>query len=93
MDRDRTSDLDRLADAFFKNLERESRMEYGGWGLDDKRPFGNSSVAEDILEIIEWPPVADDYYSNEQQEYAHELYDDLGEHLRKRWAEIRSPST
>jgi hypothetical protein len=93
MERDRIADLDKLSEAFFENLERESRCEYGGWGLDDKRPFGNSSVAEDILEIIGWEPEGEDpydgrtTYSYAQKEYAHALYDDLGDHLRRRWKE------
>lgn len=94
-ERDREADLDKLADAFFENLEREDRCEYGGWGLDDKRPFGNSYVAGDILELIgwepegEWPDSGRTDYSRAQQDYAHGLYDDLGDHLRRRWSEKR----
>ena len=83
-ERNEQADLSKLANAFFQNLERDN-CEYGGWGLDDKRPFGNSDVATDILEIIGWDPVADDYYSETQQEYAHSLYDKLADYLKDTW--------
>lgn len=94
--RDRVADLDKLATAFIENLQRGD-CEYGGWGQDDKRPFGNSgnySIAADILEIIGWEPATEDpdwggpAYTRAQQDYAHALYDDLGDHLRKRWQEL-----
>lgn len=91
-DRDKEADLWKLADAFFGNLEREQHMEYGGWGLDDKRPFGNSDVHDDILEIINCSPVVDDYQSREQEDYAAELYDELGGFLQTKWVEFREAS-
>lgn len=91
MKRDTNADLEKLADAFFDNLERETRCEYGGWGLDDKRPFGNSDVNNDIFEIIGMKPTADDYFSKEQEDYATDLYDKLGEYLREQW-ERRKPT-
>ncbi len=77
--------MDRLADAFFENLERNERCEYGGWGLDDKRPFGNSSVESDIAEIIgiEYDPNEDE--REEFHAYLNELYDDLGHYLKYMW--------
>lgn len=81
--RNRNEDLAKLADAFFENLERNS-IEYGGWGLDGKRPFGNSYVEGDILEIIGWEPIGDEY-TQDQEEYASDLYGDLGEYLRQQW--------
>ena len=86
-DRNRTEDLDKLADAFFENLERGD-CEYGGWGLDDKRPFGNSSVGLDILELLGWETDSDEEY-DEAEDYAHAIYDDLGDHLRARWKALR----
>lgn len=59
-------------------------IEYGGWGLDGKRPFGNSYVEGDILEIIGWEPIGDEY-TQDQEEYASDLYGDLGEYLRQQW--------
>lgn len=90
MERDKQADLWKLADAFFTNLYRERHCEYGGWGLDHKRPFGNSDVHGDILEIIDYPPIAGDYYSEAQEDYAAELYDELGGFLREQWVEFRS---
>ena len=57
-------------------------IEYGCWGLDPKRPFGNSSVERDILElldIIKW----NEEYSEKQREYAANLYQELGDYLKQ----------
>jgi hypothetical protein len=84
-DRNRDRDMAELADAFYDNLER-GNCEYGGWGLDDKRPFGNSDVAYDIAEIIGLKvPEEDDL--DEAHEYCDDLYNDLGAYLRKKWKE------
>lgn len=40
--------LDLLKQAYISEYE----CEFGGWGLDCKRPFGNSDVIGDILEIL-----------------------------------------
>lgn len=87
IDRDLRADFTRLADAFFQNLEREQRCEYGGWGLDDKRPFGNSDVEGDILEILGIPG---SQRSEELDEYASELYAGLGDWLCAEWQRLRS---
>lgn len=87
--RDKNADLEKLADAFFKNLQR-GNCEYGGWGLDDKRPFGNSSVECDILEIIGWESEGDEY-SREQEDYATEIYEDLGAYLQEQWQKRKPP--
>ncbi len=84
--RDKEQDLKRLAIAFFKNLMVDN-CEYGGIGLDNKRPFGNSSVEYDMLEIIGWDMEGDDgyekCYSSKQREYVHDLYfNDLIPYLR-----------
>lgn len=81
-ERNKPNDLEKLADAFFANL-RTGNVEYGGWGLDDKRPFGNSDVEGDILEIIGWEPEKNDSY--EQREYASELYAELGDYVAAEW--------
>lgn len=82
----RRKDLLKLATAFFDNLEREKYCEYGGWGLDDKRPFGNSDVEMDILEIIE-DPCTDgfDEIPEDKVKYANSLYNELGEFLKSEW--------
>lgn len=75
--RDEQQDLEKLAEAFFKNLLIDN-CEYGGIGLDCKRPFGNSDADCDILEIIGWEMEGDDgydkCYSSTQREYAYDLY-------------------
>ena len=78
MDRDINADLSKLADAFFDNLEIDN-CEYGGIGLDSKRPFGNSSVECDMLEIIGIKaeircPNCGYEYSQEQYDYVRDLY-------------------
>lgn len=86
---DKQSDLAKLAQAFFDNL-RIDDCEYGAIGVDCKRPFGNSDVEGDILEIIGQEPEGDDCHdscwSSEQREYALILYrDDLIPFLRQGW--------
>lgn len=70
-------DLEKLADAFYEALHIHN-CEYGGIGLDSKRPFGNSDVEGDILVILGQEPEGDDgdsaCWSSNQREYATELY-------------------
>lgn len=90
MTRNKEKDLKKLANAFYKNLLFDDSCEYGYVGLDCKRPFGNSDVESDILEIIKWEPIGDDgyepCYSSKQLEYARDLYvADLIPYLKKQW--------
>ncbi len=40
-----------------------------------KRPFGNSDIAGDILEIIDMKPEGEDHnFSEEQLDYANDIY-------------------
>jgi hypothetical protein len=75
--RNKQKDLKKLAIAFFENLEIDE-CEFGGIGVNCKRPFGNSYVEGDILEIIGWEPEGDDgedsCFSSEQKRYARDLY-------------------
>jgi hypothetical protein len=93
--RNREEDLLKLADYYIENLER-SDCEYGGWGLDDKRPFGSSGapwIAQDIARIIGIDLNYIEEESEEQEQmfdYCHSLYDELGDFLRKKWKELRS---
>lgn len=92
--RNEQQDLAKLADAFFENLFI-SPEEYGGIGVDAKRPFGNSDVEGDILEIIGEEPCwrQDDEFvhSEEQRQYARTLYHEkLIPYLRQRWAELNA---
>ena len=86
--RNREADLDILADEFCENLTRGD-CEYGGWGHDDKRPYGNSQVAYDIIDII---GIKCDDVSDELKEYANDLYSDLGSHIARRWIERKPKS-
>jgi hypothetical protein len=74
--------LQLLADAFFKNLQIDNN-EFGGIGLDCKRPFGNSSVESDICHILNL-----EYdYSQELDNYTHDLYfEKLIPYLQKKWS-------
>ena len=83
-------DLWNLANAFYKHLRRERHCEYGGWGIDDKRPFGSSFVKGDILDIIGATPEDNGSWSDEQKMYAEELYSYLGDFLQKAWKEYSS---
>lgn len=53
--RNEEQDLMVLAGAFFRELTI-SNCEYGAIGLDCKRPFGNSDVEGDMLELLECEP-------------------------------------
>ena len=82
-----------LASAFFENLIM-IECEYGGIGLDPKRPFGNSDVERDILELLGKEMEGDDgdgpCYSSKQREYARILYQQkLIPFLQKAWKEAR----
>ncbi len=88
--KERRIELEMLADAFFENLEHCDWVEFGGWGLNDKRPFGNSNVERDILEIIgleEAEYESEEY--KEQRRYARELYNDLGPFILMKWNQFR----
>jgi hypothetical protein len=75
--------LKKLAIAYASQLTFLDSHGFGEWGVDQKRPFGNSSVKIDILEICGIEPADGDSYSIEQQEYAYSLYrNKLGQFLR-----------
>jgi hypothetical protein len=83
--------LFKLADAFYEHLRWQMGCEFGGIGLGDKRPFGNSSVEIDILRISE--VLTYDEYSNldeddqdTAEQYARDLYGMLPDFLRGQWA-------
>jgi len=82
-------DLEKLSQAFFGALERKYDGEYGAIGTDCKRPFGNSDVDGDILEIIGAFMEGDDgdseCWSSGQRAYAADLYNSLPSYLRKKY--------
>jgi hypothetical protein len=89
MKRDTKEDLKNLAQAFFDNLEFDDTCESGSIGVDCKRPFGNSNVAVDILEIIGWEPEDKGDYSEDQRDYAWDLYrHQLTPYLKKEWERL-----
>ena len=47
--------------------------EYGAPAIDCKRPYGNSSVEEDIAEILDWP-INDEELSSYQRGLAAKLH-------------------
>ena len=89
-DPERKAAMDLLVEAFFENLQREENIEYGGWGLDNKRPFGNSYVIGDIAEIIGFilPDYEDKDTYNDARRYLDDLYNDLGTYLKYKWREL-----
>ena len=92
--RNETQDLKVLADAFYKELSFIDGIEYGWVGLDCKRPFGNSQVEDDILDILEIGPEEFEYgeptYSYAQREYARVLYQEkLVPFLKEEWFKNR----
>lgn len=89
MKRDKTEDLEKLANAFYRNLEI-TPWEFGGIGLDPKRPFGSSDVCQSMLKIIGWKKEGRDgygtCYADYQIDYVYDLYKkDLIPFLRKNW--------
>lgn len=82
-------DMLKLEKAFFQNLQRDN-CEYGGIGIDCKRPFGNSDVEGDVLELIGATPEGDDgeseCWSGKQREYAAAMYDGLIKWLQEKYA-------
>jgi len=87
--RNKKEDLTKLAHAFYKNLEI-TPWEFGGIGLNPKRPFGNSDVPGDMLKIIGCKKEGRDEegpcYTDRQIQYVIDLYrKDLVPFLRKNW--------
>ncbi len=84
----KSKDMEKLERAFFENLQRDN-CEYGAIGIDCKRPFGNSDVEGDILEMIGAVMNGDDgndkCWSSKQREYAKEMYDNLITWLKNKY--------
>lgn len=88
---DKERHLELLAAAFWTNLAYNDGSCYGYVGLDDKRPFGNSNVVDDICDIIGLVPNTDEFglvdYTSEQLNYAGKLYrEDLIPYLKSKYA-------
>ena len=96
MNRNEYEDLLIIEQAFFDNLAYDPGCEYGSVGVDCKRPFGNSDVEADILEMLSCEPEDEDEYSTAQREYAASLYKEkLVPHLKSRYCipPMGSPET
>ena len=80
MEKNIEKDVKALANAWFKNVYHHNDCEFGTIGSDCKRPFGNSSVEEDVLELIGAVMEGDDgyqkCYSSSQRKYAYCLATD-----------------
>ena len=63
-----------LRNMYFKTYREGG--DYVFIGVDGKRPFGDSSLYRCIAEILKWE-LPNDYLSNEQQERAERLIDEL----------------
>lgn len=93
MSRDKQADLKILAQAFFDNLIYDPGCEYGSVGTHCKRPFGNSYVEGDILEMLGIEQ-DDGEWSTAQHEYARDLYcDDLVPYLKELTAPLFAAGT
>lgn len=89
---DKQRHLELLAAAFWNNLKFNSASYYGFVGLEDKRPFGNCNVEDDICDIIGLVPTTDEFglydYTSEQLKYAGKLYrEDLIPFLKSKYAD------
>lgn len=85
-------DMERLETAFFDNLYRNND-EYGGIGVDCKRPFGDSDVEGDILRIISAKPEGEGgCWSEGQREYAAALYRNLVPYLKRKYGSKKGAS-
>ena len=82
--KEREKHMEILEKAFFDNLEYND-IEFGTPWLHPKRPFGNSYVEGDILEMLEIEADSDEGYSEKQDEYASDLFSDLVEWLQKKY--------
>lgn len=83
--------LELLETAFWENLTFNEGSWYGYVGLEDKRPFGNSNIEDDICDIIGLVPTADKFglvdYTKEQLNYAGKLYrEELIPYLKAKYA-------
>jgi hypothetical protein len=50
------------------------KTEFGAPAIDPKRPYGNSSVIEDIAEILDWQVDPSTGLTKEQDDYAYQLH-------------------
>lgn len=72
-----------LAKSWLSQLVWSDAYDYEGWTVDLKRPFGNSSVEIDILKLLNIESEFKDEYSEDQINYAADLYQKLGIYLKE----------
>lgn len=84
--------MDLLRKEALKKLAKElswywDDCETGAPAIDPKRPYGNSSVASDVLEILGMTPEGDDgdgpCWSSAQRTWALELHKDMLPYLKE----------
>lgn len=81
--RNETLDLIKVALMCIRNFQWGSGHDML-FGLDGKRPFGNSSWEVDVLEELKIEPAGEhECYSDEQDEYARELVRKVPEYLEE----------
>ena len=75
--RNLAADIDVIAAAVIDALFVDT-CEYGAIGVDAKRPFGNSDVEGDMLQLLGCKPDGndgeDECWSSQQREYVRDIY-------------------
>jgi len=84
--RDRKKDSHVIASAIVEGLYINND-EYGAWCIDCKRPFGNSDVEGDMIEML-----GIDCKDEDAREYVSQLYKDAGDYIAERWSELADPT-
>ena len=66
------------------NIRFEEYVEYGAPAVDPKRPYGNSSVDQDIYEILEWEPEEIDDYGDPEFDHdrAYKIHQEMTDVLQ-----------
>lgn len=85
--RDRIADLLKLADKVMSEFEDGGDCHFG---LNGKRPFGNSGIAGDVIEIIGLEERDEDGETTEEgYAYACGLWAEMPDFLRRAWKRMR----
>ena len=100
VNRDKEADLEKLADAFFKDLKFIKAPSLWGPGIDTCAFDSTLGLMRYILETIGWDMIVDDpgygthrssTESLEQHEYAWNLYTEkLVPYMKKQWEELKT---
>lgn len=94
---ERQNHLHRLATEIIKQSGRLDNGEGMGWGLDDKYAMGGGSgrtgVGTAILNVcglgdLVWFQALEQDEQDRMIDYAHELYEEVGDYIREKWATL-----